>query len=51
MNFDFSSNTGGELINELTATNYGLGIKRENFDILPFQKLLSNTSFYEKGKK
>lgn len=50
MNFKFSSNTGGESINELTATNYGLGIPREKFDILPFQKLLSNTSFYEKGK-
>lgn len=46
----YSSNTGGDAINELTAKYDGLGIPRDKFDILPFQTLLANVSFYEKGK-
>ena len=48
--YELSSNTGGKSINELTVKNHQMSIKRENFDILQFQQLLSNASFHEHGR-
>jgi hypothetical protein len=45
----FSSNAGGKSIIDLANQNHLSSIKRENYNILQFQQLLSNASFHENG--
>lgn len=43
------SNTGGIDINRIAQRNYFENIKREDYDVLEFQKALANAAFAEKG--
>ncbi|CAF3960307.1 unnamed protein product, partial [Adineta steineri] len=47
--FIFLSNTGGASITELANKNHLSSIKREDYDISEFEKILSTTSYNEQG--
>ncbi|CAF3524129.1 unnamed protein product [Rotaria sordida] len=47
--FIFLSNTGGTSIIKLAEKNHLSSIKRENYNILEFQQVLSNAAFNEQG--